>query len=189
MLQRQGKACFLSRNNQHIGNHCSQQGQYCFVCRGTFRQSHDCPKKQEENHIICLRCGDSGHDMFSCMSDYSSDDLKKIRCYACEDFGHLSCVKLPDTSPTEASCYNCSQSGHFRSVSPIFPIAYGLVCACVRNIFFVSYRGYSTRTARSVPKLFGARNPLLYATGAERKVILHDRALSLGSMLGKFVPK
>ncbi|XP_039070262.1 cold shock protein 1-like isoform X2 [Hibiscus syriacus] len=114
LLQRRGKVCFLSRNNQHIGKHCSQ-GQYCFVCRGTFRQAHDCPKKQEENHIICLRCGDSGHDMFSCISDYSADDLKKIRCYVCEDFGHLSCVKLPYTSPTEASCYNCGQSGHFGS--------------------------------------------------------------------------
>ncbi|XP_039039727.1 uncharacterized protein LOC120177776 isoform X3 [Hibiscus syriacus] len=114
MLQRRGKAFFLSRNNRHIGKHCLQ-GQFCFVCRGTFRQAHDCPKKQEENHNICLRCGDSGHDMFSCMSNYSADDLKKIRCYVCKDFGHLSCVKLPDTSPTEASCYNCGQSGHFGS--------------------------------------------------------------------------
>ncbi|XP_016680334.1 uncharacterized protein [Gossypium hirsutum] len=40
---------------------------------------------------------------------------QKIRCYICNDFGHLSCVKLPDASPTEVSCYTCSQSGHFGS--------------------------------------------------------------------------
>ncbi|KAB2034752.1 hypothetical protein ES319_D04G106500v1 [Gossypium barbadense] len=118
MLQKHVKACFLCRRLQHIGKHCSQQGQYCLVCRGTFDQASDCPKKQKENNLnynVCLRCGDSGHDMFSCRSDYSADDLKKIRCYICNDFGHLSCVKLPDASPTEVSCYTCGQSGHFGS--------------------------------------------------------------------------
>ncbi|TYI32652.1 hypothetical protein ES332_A04G079100v1 [Gossypium tomentosum] len=117
MLQKHVKACFLCRCLRHIGKHCSQ-GQYCFVCRGTFDQASDCPKKQKENNLnynVCLRCGDSGHDMFSCRSDYSADDLKKIRCYICNDFGHLSCVKLPDASPTEVSCYNCGQSGHLGS--------------------------------------------------------------------------
>ncbi|KAB2034751.1 hypothetical protein ES319_D04G106500v1 [Gossypium barbadense] len=117
MLQKHVKACFLCRRLQHIGKHCSQ-GQYCLVCRGTFDQASDCPKKQKENNLnynVCLRCGDSGHDMFSCRSDYSADDLKKIRCYICNDFGHLSCVKLPDASPTEVSCYTCGQSGHFGS--------------------------------------------------------------------------
>lgn len=39
----------------------------------------NCQEKQDENnltYIICLRCGDSGHDMFSCGGDYSPDDLK-----------------------------------------------------------------------------------------------------------------
>ncbi|XP_012441565.1 uncharacterized protein LOC105766594 isoform X11 [Gossypium raimondii] len=40
---------------------------------------------------------------------------QKIRCYICNDFGHLSCVKLPDASPTEVSCYTCGQSGHLGS--------------------------------------------------------------------------
>ncbi|XP_012441562.1 uncharacterized protein LOC105766594 isoform X9 [Gossypium raimondii] len=117
MLQKHVKACFLCRRLQHIGKHCSQ-GQYCLVCRGTFDQASDCPKKQKENNLnynVCLRCGDSRHDMFSCRSDYSADDLKKIRCYICNDFGHLSCVKLPDASPTEVSCYTCGQSGHLGS--------------------------------------------------------------------------
>ncbi|XWS56122.1 hypothetical protein CRYUN_Cryun09bG0059400 [Craigia yunnanensis] len=114
-LQKRVKACFLCGSLQHVGTHCAQ-GQYWFVCGGG-HQANDCLEKQEEskNYIICLRCGDSGHDMFSCRSDYSPDDLKKIRCYICNDFGHLSCVKLPDTSPTEVSCYNCGQSGHLGS--------------------------------------------------------------------------
>ncbi|XP_022745100.1 uncharacterized protein LOC111295721 isoform X2 [Durio zibethinus] len=114
-LQNRVKACFLCGSLQHFGKHCGQ-GQYCFVCRGRGHQAYDCPEKQEEkNSIICLRCGDAGHDMFSCRNDYSPDDLKKIRCYICNDFGHLSCVKLPDTGPTEVSCYNCGQSGHLGS--------------------------------------------------------------------------
>lgn len=27
---------------------------------------------------ICLKCGNSGHDMFSCKNDYSRDDLKVV---------------------------------------------------------------------------------------------------------------
>ncbi|XWS66521.1 hypothetical protein CRYUN_Cryun05aG0206700 [Craigia yunnanensis] len=83
ILQKRVKACFLCGSLQHSGKHCAQ-GQYCFVCRGG-HQANDCPEKQEENknYIICLRCGDSGHDMFSCRSDYSPDDLKVfIICYA-----------------------------------------------------------------------------------------------------------
>ncbi|KAK8715634.1 hypothetical protein V6N13_042962 [Hibiscus sabdariffa] len=139
-LQKRVKVRFLSRNHQHIGKHCSQ-GRYCFVCRGTFHQAHDCPKKQEENHIICLRCGDSGHDLFSCRSDYSVDDLKIIQVQ--QKFPAITAVSLA---------------------------IWDLI-------------------AQSVPKLFGAQNPLLYATGAERKVILHECALSLGRMLGEFMLK
>ncbi|XVE96205.1 hypothetical protein REPUB_Repub02eG0201500 [Reevesia pubescens] len=116
-LQKQVKACYLCGSLQHTGQHCAQ-GQYSFVCRGTRNQVNDWPEKQEENnlnYVICLRCGDSGHDMFSCRSDYSLNDLKEIRCYVCQDFGHLNCVKLSDTSPAEVSCYNCGQFGHLGS--------------------------------------------------------------------------
>jgi len=27
---------------------------------------------------VCLKCGNSGHDMFSCRNDYSPDDLKVV---------------------------------------------------------------------------------------------------------------
>ncbi|OMO68722.1 Zinc finger, CCHC-type [Corchorus olitorius] len=115
-LQKQVKPCFLCGSLQHNGKHCIQ-GQYCFVCRRSGHQANGCPEIQENNstHIICLRCGDSGHDMFSCTSDYSPDDLKKIQCYVCNDFGHLSCANIPDTSSTEISCYSCGQCGHLGS--------------------------------------------------------------------------
>lgn len=53
------------------------QGQSLFVYRRG-NQANVCLEKQEEDkiYIICLRCGDSGHDMFSCRSDYSPVNLK-----------------------------------------------------------------------------------------------------------------
>ncbi|XVE75804.1 hypothetical protein DITRI_Ditri12bG0121500 [Diplodiscus trichospermus] len=76
-LQKRVKACFLCGSVQHVGKYCTQQGRYCFICRGG-HHANDCPEKLEENNNygICLRCRDSGHDMFSCRSDYSPDDLK-----------------------------------------------------------------------------------------------------------------
>ncbi|XP_017615409.1 uncharacterized protein LOC108460425 isoform X8 [Gossypium arboreum] len=50
-----------------------------------------------------------------CLRHIGKHCSQKIRCYICNDFGHLSCVKLPDASPTEVSCYNCGQSGHLGS--------------------------------------------------------------------------
>lgn len=49
----------------------------------------------------------------------------------------------------------------------------------------MSHGGYSTRNAQDVPTLLGTQNPLLSATGAERKVIWHGLAL----FLGRFVLK
>ncbi|XP_021283367.1 uncharacterized protein LOC110415917 isoform X2 [Herrania umbratica] len=121
-LPKRLKPCFLCGSLQHNGKHCLQ-GLFCFVCREEVTQAN-CPEKQEENNltcILCLRCGDSGHDMFSCRRDYSPDDLKKIQCYVCNGFGHLSCVNVLDTSPAEVSCYNCGQSGHLGSESTKFP--------------------------------------------------------------------
>ncbi|EOY09643.1 Uncharacterized protein TCM_025041 isoform 2, partial [Theobroma cacao] len=113
-VQKRLKPCFLCGSLQHNGKHCVQ---------GRDHQAN-CQEKQDENnltYIICLRCGDSGHDMFSCRSDYSPDDLKRIQCYVCNGFGHLSCVNVLDTSPAEVSCYNCGQTGHLGSECTKFP--------------------------------------------------------------------
>lgn len=61
---------------------------------------------------FCLRCGDSGHDLFSCEGEYHTDDLKKIQCYICKSFGHLCCVNSSIIGLKQVSCYNCGQSGH-----------------------------------------------------------------------------
>ncbi|KAK6232363.1 hypothetical protein SCA6_002436 [Theobroma cacao] len=113
-VQKRLKPCFLCVSLQHNGKHCVQ---------GRGHQAN-CQEKQDENnltYIICLRCGDSGHDMFSCGGDYSPDDLKRIQCYVCNGFGHLSCVNVLDTSPAEVSCYNCGQTGHLGSECTKFP--------------------------------------------------------------------
>ncbi|KAJ4705479.1 Zinc finger, CCHC-type [Melia azedarach] len=76
----------------------------------------DCAEMDQGNSFnsnICLRCGDSGHDMFSCNGDYPADDLKEIQCYVCRCFGHLCCVDYSNAAIKQVSCYNCGQPGHF----------------------------------------------------------------------------
>ncbi|XP_076914449.1 uncharacterized protein LOC143573465 isoform X1 [Bidens hawaiensis] len=65
-----------------------------------------------EKDKLCLKCGDSGHEMYTCKTVvYSVDDLKEIKCYICNNMGHLCCTDYAE-GPTEASCYRCGQSGH-----------------------------------------------------------------------------
>ena len=55
------------------------QGQDCFICKKSGHRAKDCPEKYKGGSLslkICLKCGDSGHDMFSCYNDYSPDNLK-----------------------------------------------------------------------------------------------------------------
>lgn len=54
------------------------QGRECFKCGGRGHLARDCLEEPVSNNIsdFCLRCGDSGHHMFICQSDYSSEDLK-----------------------------------------------------------------------------------------------------------------
>ncbi|KAF8395508.1 hypothetical protein HHK36_019456 [Tetracentron sinense] len=122
--QKRRKPCFVCGGFEHSAKHCTQ-GHDCFICKRKGHRAKDCPEKHQGNSQsskICLRCGDSGHDMFSCGNDYSSDDLKEIQCYICKTFGHLCCVDFLDTGPREASCYNCGQSGHTGLASHIFPL-------------------------------------------------------------------
>lgn len=56
-----------------------KQGQDCFIHKGTDQHPNGCAEMDQGNSFnsnICLRCGDSGHDMFSCNGDYPADDLK-----------------------------------------------------------------------------------------------------------------
>ncbi|KAK3227114.1 hypothetical protein Dsin_006976 [Dipteronia sinensis] len=107
-VQKQHKPCFICGSFDHIWKYC--------------RQSKDCFVDEGRNHLgnnlssnICLRCGDPGHDMFSCRVDYPADDLKAIQCYVCKNFGHLCCVYFPNKGQKQVSCYNCGESGHMGS--------------------------------------------------------------------------
>ncbi|XP_068635911.1 uncharacterized protein [Aristolochia californica] len=114
--EKRKKPCFVCGNYGHSAKHCTQ-GQDCFICkmRGHFAKS--CPEKERgfQNSKICLLCGDSGHDMSTCESDYAPEDLKEIQCYICSNYGHLCCADIVDTDPVEVSCYSCGQSGHSGS--------------------------------------------------------------------------
>ncbi|KAM3303250.1 protein AIR1 isoform X1 [Capsicum chacoense] len=108
------KPCFVCGSFDHNSKQCAK-GKECFICKKGGHRAKDCPEKNEggsERSRMCLKCGDSGHDMFSCRNDYSADDLKEIQCYICKSFGHLCCASYPDSGPTEISCYRCGLLGH-----------------------------------------------------------------------------
>ncbi|XVF06887.1 hypothetical protein REPUB_Repub06bG0089900 [Reevesia pubescens] len=108
------KPCFVCGSLDHGVRQCSK-AQDCFICKKSGHRAKDCPDKHKsgsKHDKICLRCGVSGHEMFSCRNDYSHDDLKEIQCYICKSFGHLCCVNFVDSSASEVSCYRCGQQGH-----------------------------------------------------------------------------
>ncbi|XP_043714612.1 uncharacterized protein LOC122662969 [Telopea speciosissima] len=113
--QERKKPCFICGSFEHNAKRCIE-GQYCYICKRKGHRKKDCPekhlKKSSESSNTCLRCGDAGHDLFSCTNDYSPDDLKEIQCYTCKAFGHFCCTDFIDTGPRVVSCYNCGQSGH-----------------------------------------------------------------------------
>ncbi|KAB1203821.1 hypothetical protein CJ030_MR8G005085 [Morella rubra] len=121
-----------------------QAGQDYFVGKGRGSPGKGHLEKHQEaanpNADICLRCGGEEHSMFSCRSAYSPDDLKwkgafqtdswnpssvwllysrycgqEMKCYVCNNFGHLCCADFPDMGPREVSCCSCGQSGHLGS--------------------------------------------------------------------------
>ncbi|PIN05755.1 E3 ubiquitin ligase interacting with arginine methyltransferase [Handroanthus impetiginosus] len=104
------KPCFVCGSFEHNAKQCSK-GRDCFICKQQGHRAKDCPEKNKSSKI-CLKCGDSGHDMFSCTNDYHPEDLKEIQCYVCGKFGHLCCVNNSAPGPREDSCYRCGLSGH-----------------------------------------------------------------------------
>ncbi|POO03008.1 Zinc finger, CCHC-type [Trema orientale] len=115
--QKRRRPCFVCGTYEHSWRRCRLR-RNCFLCKGRGHLARHCPNKDQEDNpspIICLRCGDSGHDMFSCCNDYCFDDIKEIQCYICKSFGHLCCVDSPHANPVTDSCYNCGQSGHLGS--------------------------------------------------------------------------
>ncbi|XP_030971418.1 uncharacterized protein LOC115991670 isoform X8 [Quercus lobata] len=117
--ERQKRPCFICAGYGHSWKYC-KKGQDCFVYKVRGPSAIDCPvRHQDPSSNICLRCGGKGHNMFSCWSEYSPDDLKEIQCYVCKNFGHLCCVDFLDLSPRHVSCYSCGQTGHLGPGSSI----------------------------------------------------------------------
>ncbi|RLM69148.1 zinc finger CCHC domain-containing protein 7-like [Panicum miliaceum] len=90
-------------------------GQDCFICKKGGHMAKDHPDKHKRNDhqsTLCLRCGEIGHDMFGCTNGYPPDDIEQIRCYVCNQNGHLCCFDVADNCPKQISCYNCAKSGH-----------------------------------------------------------------------------
>ncbi|KAH0725332.1 hypothetical protein KY284_001197, partial [Solanum tuberosum] len=92
----------------------------CFICKRRGHLAKDCPNAktqilQAQSCEFCLKCGDTGHDMFTCKDGYSSTDLEKIQCWVCKAFGHLLCGDYKDYGPKQVSCYNCGKLGHLGS--------------------------------------------------------------------------
>ncbi|CAO2820242.1 unnamed protein product [Amaranthus hypochondriacus] len=106
--QKFGKPCYVCGQYKHNGKKCPKR-RICSSCKIRGHIAVDCPTKDKEN-IICLRCGESGHELFSCSAEYSTDDLKNVRCYVCNELGHLCCDNYAEIS--SPSCYNCGESGH-----------------------------------------------------------------------------
>ncbi|XP_027344280.1 zinc finger CCHC domain-containing protein 7-like isoform X2 [Abrus precatorius] len=108
------KPCYVCGGLGHNAKQCSK-AQDCFICKKGGHRAKDCPEKHasaSKGVKICLKCGDSGHDMFSCWNDYALDDLKEVQCYVCKRLGHLCCVNTDDATPGEFSCYKCGRLGH-----------------------------------------------------------------------------
>ncbi|WOH03727.1 hypothetical protein DCAR_0623127 [Daucus carota subsp. sativus] len=113
-MAKRRKPCFVCGSLEHNAKKCAK-GHDCFICKKGGHRAKNCPEKNIAGlHLCarCLKCGQSGHGMFSCQSSYSSDDLKKIQCYICKEFGHLCCAKYTFTVGGKVSCYRCGQSGH-----------------------------------------------------------------------------
>ncbi|CAM0873825.1 unnamed protein product [Alopecurus aequalis] len=114
-MEKRKKPCFVCGLFGHNVKQCTQ-GQDCFICKKGGHMAKDCPDKHMRNSqqstTLCLRCGETGHDMFGCGNDYPPDDVKEIKCYVCKQNGHLCCTDFSDSRGKEITCYNCAQSGH-----------------------------------------------------------------------------
>ena len=68
------------------------QRQDCFICKQSGHRARDCPEKltsTPKSIAICLKCGNSGHDMFGCRNDYSMEDLEVVLFFHWKNWNFL----------------------------------------------------------------------------------------------------
>ncbi|CAK9136690.1 unnamed protein product, partial [Ilex paraguariensis] len=76
-MRKRKKPCYICGGFEHNAKRCKQYRLHIYNRKGCLTKV--CPEKDAANDQsldICLRCGDSGHNMFSCSNEYSFDDLR-----------------------------------------------------------------------------------------------------------------
>ncbi|AQK58391.1 zinc knuckle (CCHC-type) family protein [Zea mays] len=87
----------------------------CFNCSEEGHVAANCPLEKRKKP--CFVCGLFGHNAKQCTQKslpliIAFLIMQKIRCYVCNQKGHLCCSDFSDDCPKQISCYNCAQSGH-----------------------------------------------------------------------------
>lgn len=107
------------------------QARDCFICKKGGHRANVCPEKHKNvssSLKICLKCGDSGHDMFSCQNHYADDDLKVFFYFhssvlswlfsnSCFAFSLNSWLVETFLFLQKIQCYICKKFGHLCCVN------------------------------------------------------------------------
>ncbi|KAF7815412.1 zinc finger CCHC domain-containing protein 7-like [Senna tora] len=109
------RPCFVCGSLEHSVKQCNK-GRDCFICKKGGHRAKDCPEKHtsgSKSSTACLKCGNSGHDMFSCMTSYSLDDLKVVLihviCSPFSNFLSLATLKYNVMSAKNLATYAVSK--------------------------------------------------------------------------------
>jgi hypothetical protein len=110
--------------------------------------------------------------------------MQQIRCYACNQKGHLCCSDFFDNSLEQVSCYNCAQSGHsglvsFNAYRPSNSYCCHMLLLMAGNLHWnFCYRDVLSNAGKLV-----LSQPQPYASNVARKVTSHAAARRMPRLL------
>ena len=110
--------------------------------------------------------------------------MQQIRCYACNQKGHLCCSDFFDNSLEQVSCYNCAQSGHSGLVS--FNVYRPSNLYCCHMLLFTAgdlHWNFCYRDVLSNAGKLVLSQPQPYASNVTRKVTSHVAARRMPRLL------